>query len=83
MEGKPIIPAQKKLKQFKPVDDGYQADNTDPIDVAIDLRRKNGVMVISEAEARKQRIQCPKPLKLKGPAQEHQDLIQSQQAPPP
>jgi len=53
MEGKPVTPARKILKQFKPVDEGYQADSTDPIDVAIDLRRKNGVMVISEAEARK------------------------------
>ena len=83
MEGKPVTPAQKKLKQFKPVDESYQADVNDPIDVAIDLRRKNGVMVISEADARKQRIQCPKPMKLKAPAQEHQDLLQSQQAPPP
>jgi hypothetical protein len=51
------------------------ADPTDPLEVALLARKKNNNEPIPEAEARKQKLAIPKPLKHKMTGPDHQDIM--------
>lgn len=67
-------PLPKDPKQNTSVVEETQADPTDVLDVALQIRKKNKEP-FTEAEARKQKITVPKPLKHKITGSEVIDLV--------